>query len=136
MNFEEVCEGVIKRLDLEKNKRMAVFYFASIGDFFSLCSTVERAEKLLNKEVILLYFTEIHREIISWFEYGDYSIKSARITEEEYLAIRGTGLDRATKMKYQDYIISWDCGDEEFRKFTKNISVDFYKCLRPPVFPM
>lgn len=64
---------------------MAIFYYANSGDSFSLYSAVEQAEKLLNKEGIFLYFSETHRDIISWFEYGDYSIKSVRITEEEYL---------------------------------------------------
>lgn len=133
MDFEEACEGVIKEFGLIKNKRMAVLYGPNVGDFYCLCSTVEHAEKLLNMEVILLYHSEMQREIVSWFEYGDYTIKGGRITEEVYSAIRGLNLE--SKKKYQDYLIFWNCGNEDFRKLTRNVSGAFLKNAKNPSFP-
>lgn len=133
MIFEEACESIIKEFGLIKNKRMAVLYGPNVGDFYCLCSTVEYVEKLLNMEAILLYHSDMQKEIVSWFEYGDYSIKGSRISEEVYSAIRGMNLE--LKKKYQDYLIFWNCGNEDFRKLTRNVSGSFLKNLKKPIFP-
>ncbi len=133
MDFEEACRSVINEYGLVRNERMAVLYTTNIGDFYSLCSTVEQAEKRIHKEVILLYCSEIHREILSWFDYGGHSIKGARIAEDVYSAIKFSSLE--SQKKYEEYFIFWQCGNEEFRKLTRNPSGDFIKSPLAPCFP-
>lgn len=108
MDCENVYEKIIRELGLEKTKKMAVIYFENLGDFYSLCTASESVARSLDIEVIILYSSEAHGEIIRWFEYGDFPIKSHRLSDEEFSLIRYS--EPSIQEKYQDYIISWDYG--------------------------
>lgn len=130
MDSKNVYEKIIQELNLEKNKRMAVMYFENLGDFYSLCTAAENAAKSLGIEVIILYSSAAHRDIIGWFEYGSCYIQSHKISEEEFSLIRYS--NQSEMEKYQDYIISWNFGNREFRMLTRNNTKGFEKYLKKP----
>lgn len=132
MDCENVYEKIIRELGLEKTKKMAVIYFENLGDFYSLCTASESVARSLDIEVIILYSSEAHGEIIRWFEYGDFPIKSHRLSDEEFSLIRYS--EPSIQEKYQDYIISWDYGNKAFRTLTRNNTEDFAKYVKKPRF--
>lgn len=133
MGSDKLFKRLISELNLIADQRMAVIYFSNLGDFYSLCTTMEYAEKKLNKEVIVLFYSDRHSDILNWFAYDDYAIKSYQITEEEYFAIEKSDIE--DKKKYQNFFIFWECGDNAFRQLTRNVSENFAPCHRAPRFP-
>lgn len=129
-NNEDVFIRLINELHLERNKRMAVWYFFSLGDMYALCSSFRYAEERLKKEYIILYITR-QEEILSWFDQSENKLKTYKITREEEVALRDLDL----KKKYSDYFVSWECGDNEFRALTCNTSPDFMGNSELPHFP-
>lgn len=132
-NEHDVYTELISNLGLEPNKKMAVLYYNSLGDFYSLCATIQYAEEQLGKEYILLYFSDIHEEILGWFNYDNYKINSCRIDKEAYMTIYNSPAE--TKSEFKDWVISWSFGDPIFRKLTCNTSDRFAEKLRRPNFP-
>lgn len=133
MEVEQLFKKLISELNLIANQRMAVIYTVNLGDFYSLCTTIEYAEKALDKEAIVLYFSDRHNEMLGWFAYDGYTIKSHRISKDEFFMLLYANID--IQRKYQDCFISWRCGDSTFRNFTRNGSPEFAPCLRAPHFP-
>lgn len=128
---ENVFLKLIEELKLEKNKRMAVYMWNSVGDFYSLCSAVRYAEKTLNKEYILLY-TDKQKEIIGWFCQDGIQLKGRHLIGDEVNAIYDQGLRR----KFSEYFVFPNCGDIQCRNLVKNTSPDFIGNRETPIFPV
>ena len=129
---DNVFTRLINELKLKKQKRMAVFYFNSIGDFYSLCSSARYAEQNSDKEYILLYYKEAHKEMLSWFCQDGISLKSHYVSKEDNAALYNVQL----RNQFLDYFVFWDAGDEQFRKYTRNISPDYMGNSELPKFPV
>ena len=134
MNTEEIYTKLINELKLEKNKRIAVDYSDHVGDFYSLCASVQYAEKKLNKQYIIIYCSDVQQEIIKWFSYDDYTIKAYRMAKEEYEPFHNANLNSlASNEERTQYFVSFAAGDPEFRGLTRNISDCFpVEHLRKP----
>lgn len=130
LNKEDIFIRLINELQLEKNKRMAVWYFFSLGDIYALCSSFRYAEERLKKEYIILYITR-QEEILSWFDQSENKLKTYKITREEEVALR----DLELKKKYSDFFVFWECGDREFRELTRNTSPNFMGNSELPILP-
>lgn len=135
MNAEEIYTKLINELKLVKNKRMAVDYSDHIGDFYSLCASVQYAERKLDKEFIIIFCSDIQQEIIDWFSYDDQVIKSYRMSKEEYDTFHNANLSSlASSEEHLQYFVSFAAGDPDFRGLTRNISDCFpAEHLRKPL---
>lgn len=133
MNADEIYAKLIEKLELKKDERMAVDYTPCLGDFYSLCSAVQYAENTLQKEYVLLYFSDRQQEIIDWFSYDGYSINCYRMSQEDYNVLHSASNE--IKSKYRDYFVSWSFGDADFRNLTQNVSPEYAAELRDPRFP-
>lgn len=133
MNAEELYLKLINELNLVENKRMAVYYWDTVGDAYSLYAAIQYAEIKLQKEYIVLYWSDIHQEMINWFSYDNYYIKSHKMSKNEIECF--CRVDLEIRKKYKGYFISWMTGDDEFRDITRNVGSKFGEVLRSPRFP-
>lgn len=132
MKIEEIYTRLISELKLVKNKRMAVC-FGSLGDFYSLCASIQNAEEQLHKKYILLYCSEVHQQVINAFTSEEYNIECYKMPKEDFYILCGSSF--SVFKEYQDYFVLWSFGDEAFRQITRNISNSFTTNLRDAHFP-
>lgn len=104
---ELIAEHVITKAGLVANEKMAIIFFKNLGDWYSLCSSIRYAEKTLQKKFVLLFESEKHMEIASWFSYDDYELSLLRLDEDEYNTLFNERLSSDFVNKYGDYIITW-----------------------------
>lgn len=134
MNSHEFFNELITELNLIKGKRMAVLYNDKGGDFYALLTALPYAEsQLAGKEFILLYHSDKHAEMIKWFEDDSYSIKSHRISKDDFNLIYKA--EYSVRELYKDSVITWGCGDEKFIEMTNHSSSKYPRDLKRPVFP-
>ena len=133
--IDGIMEKIIEEADLSVGKRTAVIYFKNIGDFYALCSSIRYAEEQLDQRFIILYTSERHKEIASWFSYDDYHIELFYLPEEEWTLLRKNESSPEVIEKYKGLIYTWHSKDTMFTKWTKHTDPQFNEHVRMPRTP-